>query len=201
MSKWDNRFVKWYKVFSFILKSIFFFFFLGAIACMVTLFCTAMGKIFIPLIEHKELSPDNVIVAVEKIFLSPLPLLVVYAFYTYSKKIIIPELSSQKDAEIPDNLFKVMTHLGVVKYLFVSIIISTVFVVMLEMVFEMKERNICFNCFTTHYMMALASAIVLAILLLIYFKIVTKNLDEDIHNLKSLSRDSDITKQLENESH
>ena len=86
---------------------------------------------------------EIVIRAIELLFISPLPLIIVSAFHGYYEKIIKPNLFREPNDHLAfnENRNKSLVDFGIIKYLFVSILISTILVVILQIVLELKPQK------------------------------------------------------------
>lgn len=120
-----------------------FFFLLIIFSAMALVFISGYAIFWKIFLSTGKLTP--IIEGIELIFISPLPLLIITAFNNYYKKIIVPiieisefsirdtdssGLTGQTDAS-DLNRNRSMIDMGIIKYLFVSIFISTIFVFML----------------------------------------------------------------------
>jgi len=76
-----------------------------------------------------EISPFKFI---EYLFISPLPLIITFTFYNYYKRILQPILFGKTDEYIDDKKISSMLDINISKYLFISILFSTLLVTMLE---------------------------------------------------------------------
>lgn len=128
------------------------FFFLLFMASAIAFFWIAFYGIYYNIIRGRD-EHTNIIKGIELVFISPLALLITTAFHNYYKNVIIPIVENKKFAtsgnddslkQNAHNLNKIssLVDMGIIKYLFVSIFISTIFVFMLGRILKISgEEN------------------------------------------------------------
>ncbi|MGC4102471.1 hypothetical protein [Ferruginibacter sp.] len=226
-AKGDEVVYNYYTAIKFITSPVNYFFLTLFIFAAIALFYISIRGLCIIFTCNYE-NVKGILEGVEFIFISPLPLLIVAAFHNYYKKIIIPivdmgktdnkDYSRLTNVENEKSKSQSLVDMGIIKYIFISIIVSTVFIVLLgefvghfpahdkssethSLSVESKKtesldslpnlknptienikkentlkKDVDFTLFKVCF------GIILLILLLIYFKMIGKNLNEDIHN-------------------
>jgi hypothetical protein len=87
--------------------------------------------------EKFHLSPFKII---EHIFIAPLPLIVLFTFYNYYKNVFVPILIEKKENTDAKKV-SAMLDISITKYLFASVLFSTIIVSFLE-IFSKKLENV-----------------------------------------------------------
>ena len=235
-----------------IVNSINIVFTLSFIFSAVAFFCTAWYGIYYDILKNLG-TVTKIINGIELIFIAPLPLLITVAFHNYYKKIIIPivrnkryingKVESYQDTPEEKDKISSLVDMGIIKYLFISIFISTIFVFMLGRMIKISgvENNRSYDSkiiisetqlnkgdstvsveFLTdtsahthivsiaelskisnrqredlnenikYDLFGLCVGIILIILLMIYIRTISKNLNEDIESSLQFYKESNI---------
>lgn len=87
-------------------------------------------KDYIPTLEGEtKITPFKII---EHVFIAPLPLIILLTFYNYYKSVFVPILSERKERLDEDKKRTAMLDISITKYLFASVLFSTIVVTLLE---------------------------------------------------------------------
>ena len=180
------------KKISSVIDYLFDFLFIIAILCLFALASIGLYLIIKSIIKnfgHPSIS--EIIKGIEYLFISPLPMLIIAAFHGHYKNTIARTFQDEKGVEKQLDLRRARAslNLGVTKYLFISIAISTILTVLLEKIFSVNQPdNICgcpnsFYCFLQTHGPVLSIATLTIILLLLYLKVIAKHVNHDTENL------------------
>lgn len=261
----DNKYLVKYYWNHIIINCVNLLFFLLFILSAIAFFWIAAHGIYFDIIKNNG-SFTAIIKGIELIFISPLPLLITTAFHNYYKNIIMPIVyykmfgAANNDDLLKNDSYEInkissLVDMGIIKYLFTSIFISTIFVFMIGRMLkisgedgestEINNYKISFiesktdtavrltfqaDSLTHHHMISEAQlskmahlhqedmftnirfdlfglliAVVSIVLLMIYLRIIGKNLNEDIESsikygtLPEKDKTADLVKTLEQE--
>lgn len=128
--------------------------------------------------------------AIEMVFIAPLPLITIFTFYNYYMKILKVSLFA-KQGNKQEYQKVAMQDIGITKYLFVSILISTIFIVLVEYIKAILTYN---TIDSSHKKAAIllpnemtydklfvgaAGGIILLVILIIYLNTIVKHLSRE----------------------
>ncbi len=185
----------------FFLEIVFCILFLGAAISLLCLSCKGFKHLL-------ALEEEYTIKGIEYIFISPLPLLIISAFYSYYKKIISPTIThEQKDIDYAEQYRnKALLDLSIIKYLFISILISTTLIIILQSLFKQESLEQLTSYQKLMHVLEsrgpdLITAVILLIFLLIYFRLLGQQLSKEMNHGSSdkslLNYEEDIDKAIE----
>ncbi len=131
-----------------------------------------------------EINEKKIIKGIELIFISPIPLLIISSFKNYYDNIISLTISKKESADpyLEKSRFAALKDLTLVKYLFVSILISTIFTIIIEVLFSLNEEseiNQSYSETLSRNFPALSISFLVLIFLIVYIKVLGKHLPNE----------------------